>query len=98
MNDELGALQILLDEAPSMLNAGGRLGIIAFHSLEDRMVKERFRALTTPAIDEVTGAPIEEPVWTLLTKKAVKASEQEVKRNPRARSARLRVLQYTGSQ
>jgi 16S rRNA (cytosine1402-N4)-methyltransferase len=93
VNDELGALAAWLDGLPAMLNVGGRAAAIAFHSLEDRMVKERFRALT-----QACTCPPELPVcvcgaraaFAALTRKAVQASEPEVERNPRARSARLR--------
>ena len=90
VNDEMGALSALLTVAPTMLNPGGRLGIIAFHSLEDRMVKRHFKEITTPEIDDLTGAPIEDSPFMLLTKKAIKPSDEEISRNPRARSARLR--------
>lgn len=93
VNDELGALRTLLDTAPVMLNSGGCFGVISFHSLEDRLVKEEFRRLSTPNVDDVTGAPLEEAKYTLRTKGAVKATEEEVEQNPRARSARLRVIE-----
>lgn len=92
VNNELGALRILLDTTPLLLKPGGRLGIISFHSLEDRMVKQHFKKLTTPEINEHTGAPIAEPPFTLLQRKAIKPTEKEIQENPRARSARLRVL------
>jgi 16S rRNA (cytosine1402-N4)-methyltransferase len=96
VNDELGALAAWLDGLPSLLSAGGRAAAIAFHSLEDRMVKERFRALT-----QACTCPPDLPVcacgakagFTPVTRKAVKASEEEVARNPRARSARLRAVE-----
>ena len=93
VNDELGALRVLLDTAPSLLNPGGMLGIIAFHSLEDRLVKQAFKALSTPEVDDMTGAPLAPAPFTLVTRKAIKPSEQELEQNPRARSARLRILQ-----
>jgi len=96
VNDELGALAAWLDGLPALLHAGGRAAAIAFHSLEDRMVKERFRALT-----QACTCPPDLPVcacgaragFTALTRKAVKAAEDEVGRNPRARSARLRAVE-----
>ena len=96
VNDELGALAAWLDGLPALLHAGGRAAAIAFHSLEDRMVKERFRALT-----RACTCPPDLPVcacgaragFTALTRKAVKAAEDEVGRNPRARSARLRAVE-----
>jgi 16S rRNA (cytosine1402-N4)-methyltransferase len=96
VNDELGALAAWLDGLPSMLNPGGRAAAISFHSLEDRMVKERFRALT-----QACTCPPDLPIcacgakasFTAVTRKAVQASDDEVARNPRARSARLRAVE-----
>ena len=81
VNDELGALEACLDSLSGLLRPGGRAVIITFHSLEDRLVKRRF----------AEGA--REGVWTLLTKKPLRASETEVSRNPRARSAKLRAVE-----
>ena len=92
VNDEQSALEHLLRVAPTILRPGGRLGIISFHSLEDRLVKQAFRTLSTAAKDERTGADLHTPPFIVLTKKAIKPSEEEVERNPRSRSARLRVL------
>lgn len=96
VNDELGALAAWLDGLPALLNPGGRAAAISFHSLEDRMVKERFRALT-----QACTCPPDLPVcacgakagFSAVTRKAVKASEEEIARNPRARSARLRAVE-----
>ncbi|BDG02680.1 ribosomal RNA small subunit methyltransferase H [Anaeromyxobacter oryzae] len=96
VNDELGALAAWLDGLPSLLNPGGRAAAISFHSLEDRMVKERFRALT-----QACTCPPDLPVcacgakaaFTAVTRKAIKASDEETARNPRARSARLRAVE-----
>jgi 16S rRNA (cytosine1402-N4)-methyltransferase len=96
VNDELGALAAWLDGLPAMLAFGGRAATIAFHSLEDRMVKERFRALT-----QACTCPPDLPVcacgakaaFAAVTRKAIKASDAEVARNPRARSARLRAVE-----
>lgn len=81
VNDELGALDRLLAALPRVVKPGGRAGIISFHSLEDRRVKQAFR---TPN------------VWQPLTKKPVEAGDEELARNPRARSAKLRVAVRTG--
>ncbi len=90
-NDELSALDKLLEAVPALLHPGGRCAIISFHSLEDRRVKHAFRALSDPPRDELTGkrgvAPFE-----LLTPKAVRPSAPEIARNPRSRSALLRVI------
>ncbi len=80
INQELQELESLLKWAPEHLAVGGVLMIISFHSLEDRMVKRRFRDLA------------ESGCFDILTKKPVDPSESEVQQNPRARSAHLRVL------
>jgi 16S rRNA (cytosine1402-N4)-methyltransferase len=75
VNDELGALERLLAALPACVRAGGRTVVISFHSLEDRRVKQAFR---------------DKAVWDVLTKKPVQAGDDEVRANPRARSAKLR--------
>lgn len=81
VNDELGALEQLLNDGYERLTTKGRMAIISFHSLEDRIVKRKFRTL---AHDH--GA-------TLITKKPLIPSEEELQENPRARSAKLRIIQ-----
>ena len=96
VNDELGALEQLLEAAVDCLNEGGRIAIISFHSLEDRMVKNAFRKKENNCI-----CPKDFPVCTCgfqPTLKVIKpapiiASEAEIEQNPRARSAKLRVAQ-----
>jgi 16S rRNA (cytosine1402-N4)-methyltransferase len=96
VNDELGALAAWLDSLPAILKAGGRAGAISFHSLEDRMVKERFRALaracTCPPDLPVCacGARAE---FAAVTRKPVVPSDSEIARNARARSAKLRIVE-----
>ena len=96
VNDELGALETFLEQAPRWLKPQGRLVIITFHSLEDRMVKQAFQRLSTEWQDK--------PEWPeprrnaahcmkLLTRKPVAATEEEINRNPRARSAHLRAAE-----
>jgi 16S rRNA (cytosine1402-N4)-methyltransferase len=99
VNGELEQLERLLAGFPDLLAPGGRCAIISFHSLEDRLVKNRFRDLawTTslpPHLAERVGERVL-PVCTLVTRKAVVAGDAEVARNPRARSARLRVCERT---
>jgi len=81
VNQELEALKKALSQAFQCLRPGGRMAVISFHSLEDRMVKQAFRAWS------------EEGKSRLLTRKPVQASEEEVRQNPRSRSAKLRGLE-----
>ena len=83
VNRELEDLRVLLESAPKVVKPGGRLVVISFHSLEDRMVKDALR----------DGA--REGVWEPLTRKPVIASEAETAENPRARSAKLRAAART---
>jgi 16S rRNA (cytosine1402-N4)-methyltransferase len=94
VNDELGELERFLADFPSLLKPGGRIVVIAFHSLEDALVKDRFRSLARepglPAdIAEQMGVRATAEL-RLLTRKPMRPSDAEVDRNPRARSARLR--------
>jgi len=84
VNNELGEIQSLLKSAGSLLKPGGRLVLISFHSLEDRLVKDAFRE----------GAKRGE--FEVLTKKPVVAGEEEERTNPRSRSAKLRAAEKTG--
>ncbi len=81
VNDELGEIQSLLKSAGSLLKPGGRVVMISFHSLEDRLVKDAFRDAGR------------DKVMTMLTKKPVVPEEQEQLRNPRSRSAKLRAAE-----
>jgi 16S rRNA (cytosine1402-N4)-methyltransferase len=78
VNQELKSLRIALERIPTRLAPGGRLAVISFHSLEDRLVKEAFR---------------NRQVWECLTRSPVEATAEEVARNPRSRSAKLRAAQ-----
>ena len=81
VNEELKSLRIALERIPGRLAAGGRLAVISFHSLEDRLVKQAFRNAQ---------------VWEPLTRGPVEASPEEVARNPRSRSAKLRAARTVG--
>jgi len=81
VNRELDDLKALLEAVPRVLKPGGRLVIISFHSLEDRIVKDALRE----------GA--KQGRYRLLTKKPVTATEEEIERNPRSRSAKLRAAE-----
>jgi 16S rRNA (cytosine1402-N4)-methyltransferase len=83
VNDELGALERLLQVLPWCVKPGGVAVIISFHSLEDRRVKQAFR---------------DKAVWEVLTKKPVEAGQDEVRDNPRARSAKLRAARRVGGE
>ena len=82
VNRELDDLKALLEAAPRILKPGGRVVVISFHSLEDRIVKDAFREGATKYMH-----------FRVLTKKPVIASEDEQDRNPRARSAKLRAAE-----
>ena len=94
VNDELGALKELLQQTLSVLKPGGRVAIITFHSLEDRIVKNFFRDGTfeDTAIDDVYGHRFENPL-KVITKKPITATEKELKENTRSRSAKLRIAE-----
>jgi len=81
VNGELDSLHALLEKGPMRLSAGGRMAILAYHSLEDRLVKRRFRELST------TGE------FIAVSRKAIRPGAEEMANNPRARSARLRCLE-----
>jgi 16S rRNA (cytosine1402-N4)-methyltransferase len=96
VNDELGAVERVLPHAIDLLRPGGRLAVISFHSLEDRIVKQTFR-------EEATGClcPPRQPVCTcghvarvtLITRKPITPTAAEIAQNPRARSAKLRIAE-----
>ena len=96
VNDELGAIAAMMDTAPDKLNVGGRLCVISFHSLEDRIVKSGIQAR-----ERGCTCPREAPVCTCgfvqtlrsVSRKPILPSEEEIERNPRARSAKLRVAE-----
>lgn len=100
VNDELGELTRFLDKIVKYLKTGGRLAVISYHSLEDRIVKEFIRLQEQSCI-----CPLDSPVCTCskpvllkrVTKKAIKPSEKEIEENSRSRSARLRVAEKIGT-
>ena len=96
VNDELGAVTEMMDTVPDVMNRGGRLCVISFHSLEDRIVKTKIASR-----ENGCTCPREAPVCTCgfvqtlknVSRKPITASEEELKNNPRARSAKLRVAE-----
>ncbi|MFI3243852.1 MAG: 16S rRNA (cytosine(1402)-N(4))-methyltransferase RsmH [Akkermansia sp.] len=96
VNDELGALTALMEQAVRVLRSGGRLAIITFHSLEDRAVKRFFAKICQAEIDRPEWpAPRPNPDYCakLITRKPIVAGEEELRANPRSRSAKLRVIE-----
>ena len=95
VNDELGAVERVLPLAIDLLRQGGRLAVISFHSLEDRIVKRAFREASTEIVQPPGMASIEarEPVVKRLSRKPITASEAEAEANPRSRSAKLRTVE-----
>lgn len=94
VNDELGALKELLEQSTTLLNIAGRIAIITFHSLEDRLVKIFFKdgTMDETVIDDIYGHRFKNP-FKVITKKPVTATSKELKENTRSRSAKLRVAE-----
>ena len=96
VNDELGAIESSLEQAIELISVGGRVSVITFHSLEDRIVKTMFKEFSTPK-DMPPGLPIVpeefQPILKLVNRKPITASEEELEANNRARSAKLRIAE-----
>ena len=94
VNDEMGSLREMLQQLPSLLKKGGRIAIITFHSIEDRMVKLFFRngSFEETATDSLYGTKPDSP-FLIITKKPILPSMAEITANPRSRSAKLRVAE-----
>ncbi len=96
VNDELGAVETVMSQAADLLNPGGRLAIITFHSLEDRIVKQGMnqwaKGCTCPPQLPMCVCG-KKPLVKLISRKPITASEQELTENPRSRSAKLRVCE-----
>jgi 16S rRNA (cytosine1402-N4)-methyltransferase len=96
VNQELSALQTAIREGASLLAPGGRLAVISYHSLEDRIVKEEFRSLAAVSLPSASRLEADTPVVPtirLITRHPLKPPEEECRQNPRARSAKLRVAE-----
>ena len=98
VNDEMGALKDMLQQVPAVLKPGGRVAIITFHSIEDRVVKNFFRQ---GSFDETPDNPLmsvaKEEVFNIITKKPLTANDEELKRNTRSRSAKRMVTIPVGA-
>jgi len=81
VNDELGAVEKVIDTLPDIIKPSGRAAVLTFHSLEDRLVKQRFKEL-------VSGGG-----WKLVNKHVIVPSYEEVRANSRSRSAKLRIIE-----
>jgi len=96
VNDELGSIVDMLTAAPSLLSVGGRLCVISFHSLEDRLVKKAFVDSSKKCVCP-PGIPVcmcdKEPTLKLITRKPIIATDDEMLNNPRSKSAKLRVAE-----
>lgn len=95
VNDELGALERALSQVADLLSPGGRVGVISFHSLEDRIVKNSFRSAAQKRRAK-RGQEEVVPVLRLLTKKPQVPTQEEMRQNPRSRSAKLRFAEKIG--
>lgn len=93
VNAEMEALKEMLDQLPKVLKAGGRAAIITFHSLEDRMVKNFFKEGSFEKVEDPIYGNRNVSPFEIITKKPIEASAEELKINPRSRSARLRVAE-----
>ena len=96
VNDELAAIEQVLPQAISSLKSGGRLAVIAYHSLEDRIVKHYFRQESKDCIcppEQILCVCGHKAAVKVITKRPIRPLEEEIAKNPRARSARLRVVE-----
>lgn len=99
VNDELGSLRSSLQQALELVEAGGRIVVVSYHSLEDRIVKEFFSSNAKPKVIKGSLESLRQSIdeknarLTLITKKPVVPSEEEIYANPRARSAKLRIAE-----
>lgn len=97
VNDELGALEDSLEQALELLNVGGRISVITFQSLEDRLVKTMFHEKVSLADELPPGLPVippeMQPKFKLINKKPILPSQEELANNHRAHSAKLRIIE-----
>lgn len=96
VNDEMGALKTLLTQSLKVLKPGGRIAVITYHSIEDRLVKNFFRSGNFRGEVEKDFYGRAETPWIAVTRSPIVPSEEEIERNPRSRSAKLRIAQLKG--
>lgn len=96
VNDEMGALKMLLTQSLKVLKPGGRIAVITYHSIEDRLVKNFFRSGNFRGEVEKDFYGRAETPWIAVTRSPIVPSEEEIERNPRSRSAKLRIAQLKG--
>jgi 16S rRNA (cytosine1402-N4)-methyltransferase len=93
VNAEFDHIVRSLEEAMKLMAPGGRIAVITFHSLEDRLVKHCFEKACEPTIDQLTGRILVPGAYTKITRKPINPSAQEIETNPRSRSAKLRCIE-----
>lgn len=96
VNNELNVLEEVLEQAADVLKTGGRIVVISYHSLEDRIVKQFFKKLERPEVtdpEKKIYQNFEDPIFSSLTKKPVIPDQKEIDENPRSRSAKLRAYE-----
>lgn len=93
VNEEFDHIERSLHAALNHLNVGGKIAVITFHSLEDRLVKQLFAQYLGDTIDDITGQIREPAHFRKYTKKPIEPSPEEIATNPRSRSAKMRVLE-----
>lgn len=93
VNGEMDALRLFLEQTASVLRPGGRLCIITYHSLEDRMVKNFMRTGNVAGEAQKDFFGVTRSPWRMITRQPIEPSEEEVERNPRSRSAKLRIAE-----
>lgn len=96
VNDEMGALKTLLTQSLKVLKPGGRIAVITYHSIEDRLVKNFFRSGNFRGEMEKDFYGRAKTPWIAVTRSPIVPSEEEIERNPRSRSAKLRIAQLKG--
>ncbi|MDX1924638.1 MAG: 16S rRNA (cytosine(1402)-N(4))-methyltransferase RsmH, partial [Rickettsiaceae bacterium] len=100
VNDEIGSLEESLAQIVDVLKIGGRVAIVSFHELEDRVVKQFFIKNSAPKVavsKYAKHAQISDKPFKIITRKSIKPSYDEIRLNPRSRSARLRVIEKVGA-